>query len=190
MRGARSQTDRFTARRSRRTRAAGAAAGLLGGLAVLLLLLVAPALAHSPRARSSAAPGSPKPVASASLEQCETADSQDARSATFAAEMTAVAGTERMQISIGILERLPGEPTYHPVDAPGLDAWRSSQAGVQSYKYLRQVTNLAAPASYRAAIRFRWLGPKGRLIQTLELRTHRCEQPAAIQQPAATLNPL
>ena len=162
----------------------------------MLLAPVAPALARvsvsaQPGARArlalespslesqSVQPPSSKQQASATLEQCETAASEDARSATFAGEMTAVAGTERMQISIGILERLPGEATYHAVEDHDLSAWRSSEPGVQSYKYVRQVTNLTAPASYRAAIRFRWLGAKGRPIEALELRTRRCEQPTA-----------
>jgi hypothetical protein len=47
------------------------------------------------------------------------------------------------------------------------------------------VTNLTAPASYRAAVRFRWLNPRGRLIKALELRTATCAQPAAPATPLA-----
>jgi len=120
----------------------------------------------------------PKAPATASVEQCIVSASQVSRSATFAGEMTAVPGTERMQMSVQLLERLPADAGFHAVDAPGVSVWRSSAPGVQSYKYLRRVTNLAAPASYRAAIRFRWLDAKGRPIDSVELRTHRCEQPA------------
>jgi hypothetical protein len=58
--------------------------------------------------------------------------------------------------------------------------WRSSAPGVKVYKYLKQVTNLSAPAFYRAAVRFRWLNAKGRLIFATELHTPRCEQPAPV----------
>ena len=37
----------------------------------------------------------------------------------------------------------------HSVTGPGVGVWRCSAPGVKSYRYLRQVTNLAAPASYR-----------------------------------------
>jgi hypothetical protein len=122
--------------------------------------------------------------ASATLEQCETTGSQEQRSATFAGEMTAVAGTERMQMSVQVLERTPGESAYRVIDAPGLGMWRSSAPGVQSFKYLHQVSNLAAPAFYRASIRFRWLGDHGKTLMALELQTHRCEQPAEADAPA------
>ncbi len=50
--------------------------------------------------------------------------------------------------------------------------------GVKSYSYLKEVTNLSAPAPYRAAVRFRWLNAKGKLIRAAELRTPRCLQTA------------
>ena len=49
--------------------------------------------------------------------------------------------------------------------------------GVKIYKYLKQVTNLAAPASYRAAVRFRWLNAKGRADQERRTAHADCEQP-------------
>ncbi len=137
----------------------------------------------TPRLPASATPRlpastTPKLPASATLEQCQTAASEDARSATFAGEMSAIPGTERMQMSVQVLERPRAQDSYHLVSAPGLGVWRSSALGVQSYKYLRQVTNLDAPAYYRAAIRFRWLGAHGKTIASLELRTRRCLQTA------------
>ena len=66
---------------------------------------------------------------------------------------------------------------FHTVTAPGLGVWRGSAAGVKTYTYIQQVTNLSAPASYRGAVRFRWLNAKGRVIKQQELRTPRCEQP-------------
>ena len=69
--------------------------------------------------------------------------------------------------------------------------WRSSAPGVKSYRYLKQVTNLAAPASYRGAVRFRWLNAHGRQIAFAELRTRPCEQ-TVVSPPSppsgATLN--
>ena len=164
-----------------------------GAVAVSTLALLAapaPALAshaahRSPRARYSLLAPTKTP-ASATLEQCQTAVNADQRSATFAGEMSAVPGTQRMQMSVQVLERLPGDVNYHVVDAPGLGVWRSSAPGVQSYKYLRQVTNLAAPAFYRAIIRFRWLGGHGRMLQALALHTRRCEEPVLSSEPVSS----
>jgi len=119
------------------------------------------------------APGS----ATATLEQCLTATVQAERGATFSGEMTATPASVRMGIQIVLQIRLPGEELFHAVTAPGLGTWRVSDPGVKDYRYLRQVTNLPAPASYRAVVRFRWLNAKNRLIKVAERKTSRCEQP-------------
>jgi hypothetical protein len=136
--------------------------------------------ASAAAAAQSAQPGaaSARPSASATLEQCVTAIAQPERSATFAGEMTAIPGSARLEMRIDVLERLPEEALFHAVSAPGLGVWRGSVAGVKVYRYLKQVTNLSAPAFYRAAVRFRWLSARGRLMKSAELRTATCEQPA------------
>ena len=123
--------------------------------------------------------GATKADATATVEQCLNASLQSERSATFVGEMSAIPGTARMEISIGLLERTPGEGPYRLVSAFGLGGWRGSATGVKTYTYIKQVTDLAAPAFYRGAVRFRWLNAKGHVIKAEELRTARCEQVAA-----------
>jgi hypothetical protein len=125
----------------------------------------------------------------ASLEQCATAPAASERSATFAGEMTALPGTARMEIRIDVLERLPGEGQYRTVSAPGLGVWRDSSPGVKTYTSFNTVNDLSAPAFYRGAVRFRWLNAKGRAIKSEELRTPRCEQPAAPASAPTTSTP-
>ena len=140
-----------------------------------------PAMAAAPSTGTVSA----TPIASATLEQCATATiPQTERSATFDGEMTAIAGTARMEIRIALEERALGELAYRTVSAPGLGVWHSSAAGVKIFAHIQQVTNLSAPAFYRGAVRFRWLNAKGRPIKTQELRTARCEQPAT-QSPTS-----
>jgi hypothetical protein len=128
-------------------------------------------------ARASAPTAQPPP--SATLQQCVTSVVQAERSATFAGEMTAVPGTTRMAIRIELQEQPPGEVRFHTVIAPGLSMWRGSDAKVKIYKYLKQVTNLSSPAVYRALVRFRWLGEKGRVIKHAQLLTAHCDEPAS-----------
>jgi hypothetical protein len=116
---------------------------------------------------------------SAKLEQCVTSVVQAERSATFAGEMTAIANTAHMAMRVDVQERLPGEALFHTLSAPGLGVWRSSDPKVKAYKYLKQVTNLSAPALYRGLVRFRWLNAKGHVIKRAERLTARCAQPAA-----------
>ncbi len=115
-----------------------------------------------------------------------TSPEQEARAATFSGEMTAVAGSTRMEMRIDVLEKAPEEESYRRVSAPGLGVWRSSAPGVKSFRYLKQVTNLAAPASYRGAVRFRWFNAKGRQIAFAELRTRGCEE-SVVSPPSQTV---
>jgi hypothetical protein len=143
--------------------------------------------APQPVLGSAAASGQPVPVPgspSATLEQCMPSSTQAERSATFLTEMTATAGTGRMSIRIELQERLPGEATFRNVAAPGLGVWRAAAPGVKVYRYIKQVTNLSAPAVYRAAVRFRWLNTKGKLIRGIERRTPVCVQPATVTSTA------
>jgi hypothetical protein len=123
---------------------------------------------------------------SVTLEQCATSTVQTERSATFTAQMTATSATLRMGMRIELQQRLRGETAFRTVLAPGLGMWRSSEAGVKIYKYVKQVTNLTAPAAYRAVVRFRWLGEKGRVLKRAELHTPRCLQPVLPAQVTQT----
>jgi hypothetical protein len=117
---------------------------------------------------------------SATLEECVTAVPQAERSATFSGEMTAIPGSARMMMRIDVQERMPEEALFHTLSAPGLGVWRGSDPKVKTYKYLKQVTNLSAPASYRAIVRFHWLNARGHLIRRAERLTPRCVQPAPV----------
>jgi hypothetical protein len=135
---------------------------------------------------SAAASGSPPagPAGAgptATLEQCVPSLTQAERSATFLGEMTSTPGTGRMSMRIELQERLPGETVFRNVAAPGLGVWRAAALGVKVYRYIKQVTNLSAPAVYRAAIRFRWLNAKGKLIKAVERRTSSCTQPPGLK---------
>jgi hypothetical protein len=162
------------------------------GLAVRAVVVCALVLLLVGRAQAQVATQSPTgglgaqqlatPVAgsaSAALEECVTATVQEQRAVAFSAEMTAVPGTVRMAMRIDLEERAPDEAEFHTVTAAGLGVWRSSDPKVKVYKYLKQVTNVSAPAAYRGFVRFRWLNAKGHTIKRAERLTSRCLQPGA-----------
>jgi hypothetical protein len=123
------------------------------------------------------------------LEQCATSTVQAERSATFTAQMTATGATQRMGMRIELQQRMRGEPDFHTVMAPGFGVWHPSEPGVKIYRYVKQVTNLTAPAAYRAVVRFRWLGGKGHVLKHAELHTPRCLEPALSGQVTQTPAP-
>lgn len=114
---------------------------------------------------------------SAIVEQCVASATPAERFVTFTGQMMAAPGTVRMAIRVDLQQRLAGEPSFHPIVAPGLGVWRGSEAGVKIYKYVKQITNLSAPASYRAIMRFRWLGDRNRVLKRALLRTATCDEP-------------
>jgi hypothetical protein len=122
---------------------------------------------------------------SAALDQCVTAGSQGERSATFSGEMTAVPGGPRMAMKIEVEVRLPEEAQFHTISAPGLGVWRNSDPGVKTYRYVKQVTNLSVPATYRASVHFRWMNAKGHTVRRAERHTRVCDQPASAATPTS-----
>lgn len=150
---------------------------LVAASACALALSCAPAV-------SASAATAVKPPASATVEQCVTSVGQLERSATFVGEMSAVPGTARMAMRIELVEHAAPEVGFHPVLSPGLGAWQRSSPGTKTFKSLDKVTDLAAPATYRADIHFRWYGAHNRLIKTLELKSPRCQQPL-VPSPAS-----
>lgn len=82
-----------------------------------------------------------------------------------------------MEMRIDLLERSGTATTYARISAPGLGVWRESAPGVQIYRNVRQVTNLPAPARFRAAISYRWLDTQGRVVRQTTRQTAVCVQP-------------
>jgi hypothetical protein len=138
-----------------------------------LALLAAGVLAQAP------APA-PAPAVTAAVETCKPSVDQAERSATFVAQMTAVAGTQRMGMRIEVQERTPTDVAFHTIIAPGLGVWRSSEPGVKVYRYVKELTNLTAPAAFRVQVHYRWLDEKGRVIKRAQRRSPVCLQPVDI----------
>jgi hypothetical protein len=122
-------------------------------------------------------------IASATVEKCVAGSAQAAGSVTFAAQMDIVPGADEMGVRVDLQERTPESSRFHAVNAPGLGVWHQSEPSVKVFRYLAQVTNLAAPASYRALVSFRWLDPGGHIISRASRRTPVCRQ-AAIRPDA------
>ncbi len=185
---------RITRARGWRLRGAVSAACLIGLPAMAVPMApvastASAAFAHRADASGSSSPETGAQVDAATLVQCQTAGQQVERSATFAGEMTMIPGAVRMEMRIELLERVPGESGYRPVLAPGVGVWRAADPGVKTYKHLEQVTNLAAPAYYRALITFRWTGAHGHVLLREERRSPRCVQPAPVTGTGAPSAP-
>ncbi|HEY5287458.1 MAG TPA: hypothetical protein VIJ50_10170, partial [Solirubrobacteraceae bacterium] len=128
-------------------------------------------------------------AATVGIEQCVTSTIHAERSATFTAQMAATATTQKMAMRIELQQRLRGEAEFHTLAAPGFGVWRTSEPGVAIYKYVKQITNLDAPAAYRVLVRFRWLDERGHVLKRDELHSSRCAQPTLSAQVVQTPPP-
>jgi len=158
-----------------------AAAAIAGALAIAATVAV-------PLASGAGATGTghgSSPTIAATVTQCVTSINEEERSVTFSGEMSVVPHTAKMAMRVEVEERLPREQRFHTVQTPGAAAaWRTSEPHVKIFKYLDQVTDLSAPARYRATVRFRWLNVRGVTIRRASRITTACVQPAA-PEPSA-----
>ena len=129
---------------------------------------------------------SPAPALSATVEQCVTAAAQADRSVTFTGQMETVPGAHRMAMEITVLERAPDEASFHTLTAAGPPTWERSEAGVRVYKYVRQVTDLPAPAAFRAVVEYRWMNERGQVIRHDIRRTTVCRELQERPKPEPT----
>lgn len=114
----------------------------------------------------------------ARLAQCTTGETAEQRAATFTASIPKRRGAERLQLRFTLLQRLAGERRYHVVrDVPGWRRWETSEPGRPGLILTRRVEGLAAPASYRAIVRFRWIDAGGEVLRRTARTTRPCVQP-------------
>jgi hypothetical protein len=133
--------------------------------ALLLSLLL---LAASPAAAQAA---------SVKLLACVPALDGPERSATFEARVRPLRGSDRIQVRFTLQVREAALETWRRVAAPGLDEWLTSAPGVSRYSYSKTVQNLAAPATYRMVVRFRWLDAGGAVVARSRATSRGCRQP-------------
>jgi hypothetical protein len=114
---------------------------------------------------------------SARATACTTGEQDTSRAAAFTGSMPAVAGTRRMQMRFVLVQRLGEKGPFARVDVPGWGGWEKSDPGRPGFVFTKRVDSLAAPASYRAQITFRWLGRKGHALRTTVRTTPACVQP-------------
>jgi hypothetical protein len=138
--------------------------------AALVLGLLA-ALVAAPGAQAAA------PAGRVVLTSCTTGLDPAARTATYEGRMRRVAGTSRMQMRFALQVRQNGAKRWAGVHGPGLGVWVTSDRGVARYSFSKGIENLAARATYRVAVRFRWLDARGRRLDTDAAVSKVCREP-------------
>lgn len=112
----------------------------------------------------------------AALTACTTGAEPSARAATFVGSMPR-RGAARMQMRFELLQRLGASGPFKRVTVPGWGRWETAQRGRSGFVFTKRVQDLAAPAAYRAIVRFRWRNARGRVVQRAQRRSPVCHQP-------------
>jgi CARDB len=130
---------------------------------VLAAAAVALAAAHAP--------------AHARLTSCVKTTDPSARVAVFEGSMHAWRHSVRLQLRFRLQSRTPQDAAWRTVRAPGFGRWQSSERGVRRFVYDKRVEGLAAPASYRVVVRFRWRDAHGRIVGRAQRISRTCHEP-------------
>jgi hypothetical protein len=113
----------------------------------------------------------------AAIDTCHPALSAAGRYFVVSGQMAAIPRSAAMAIRFDLQQRTHGSGPFRRVNAPGLGVWHRSAAGVQLFRHSQDVTNLSAPASFRAVIAFRWYGASGKVVKRARRRTVVCQMP-------------
>jgi hypothetical protein len=119
-----------------------------------------------------------RPPLRAELADCQTGAAPAERFAVFTGSMPALKGTAWMSMRFDLYQRRPGARGFARIALPHWGTWeRTTQAGVPGFVFTKRVEQLAAPARYRALVRFRWYGADGRLQRRAARLSPVCAQP-------------
>jgi hypothetical protein len=129
---------------------------------------------------------------------CARALDPPARAISVTAVMRPVTRTERLQMNFVLLQR-SGSGAWSSVAGPHFGVWISpenpptlGQRPGDVWKVPFPVADLAAPATYRLEVSFRWLGQHGAVLATATRLTHTCWQPELrpdLTVPSLTVTP-
>jgi hypothetical protein len=144
--------------------------------------LLTAALTTAALVAAASAAGAGAPPASVKVIRC----SVDQHSAAFYARMKVVEGADRMALRFTVLVNT-GVEGDRAVKAPGLRRWHRSKPGVVSLRYRQALRNLAANASYRAKVDFRWYSSSGEEVLRAQRRSARRRQFVALPNLVAKL---
>ncbi len=134
---------------------------------------------------AAGAAGSTPPRVSLTAFQCQHASEPAGRGIEVTAVMRPLSGTKAMRLRFELLSKSRSGSSYTVVGGGDLGRWIApsnpptlGQRPGDKWVYQKPVVDLAAPASYRLRVDFRWLGAHSRLLGTATRYSPVCVQTA------------
>jgi hypothetical protein len=132
---------------------------------------------------SAAALGASPPRARVRHFVCQRALDPAARAVSVTAVMRPLTGTKKLELRFQLQSKSKPSRSYSAVNGGDLGTWISpanpSLGKLRGDVWIlnKQVVNLAAPASYRFRVFFRWIGARDRVLGTAIRDSPACAQP-------------
>ena len=114
---------------------------------------------------------------------CQTALDPPARALSVQAVMRPLAGTSKMQMKFELMRQPKPHRRFTSVHGRGLGSWISpanptlGQRAGDVWILNHPVVDLAAPATYKFRVTFKWFGAHGRTLGTATVPSPACYQP-------------
>lgn len=129
-----------------------------------------PHVSSTPPAGTAVTPVPPKsPVVK--LVSCTPEEHE----AVYQARMAQIPGADHMGVRFTLLSQIPGKLEAR-VKVPALSRWRKSKPGVGTFAWKQELLNLAAGATYRVQVDFRWFDAAGEVLKRSRSRSAACRQ--------------
>ena len=150
-------------------------------------------------AADAAAPATAPPHAELRALTCHRAADAGGRMVSITAVMRPVSGTTRMALKFELERRTAGSGGFRVVSGRPLGQWvypanpTLGQNPADVWMLKQNVFNLAAPASYRFRVGFRWTGSGGHVLATTTRVSLVCREPkprADLTVRSITIKPL
>ena len=114
---------------------------------------------------------------------CQKALDPPARAVSVQSVMRPLTGTSKMQVKFQLMRQTSSHPRFMAVHGRGLGSWISptnptlGQQPGDVWIVNHPVVQLAAPATYKFRVTFRWIGAQGQTLGTVTQTGPSCYQP-------------
>jgi hypothetical protein len=90
-----------------------------------------------------------------------------------------ITGSSKVAVRFRLLRRIPPAETFTAVHGSGLNTWltKSLHGASDAWRLIHTVSDLYAPAAYRFAVGFRWIGSGGQILAHTVRSGRICHQP-------------
>lgn len=95
--------------------------------------------------------------------------------AVYQARMATIPEADHMAVRFALISQIPGKAEVR-IRVPALSKWRKSKSGVGTFAWKQELLNLAAGATYRVSVDFRWLSADGAVVRKTRVRSAPCRQ--------------